>query len=195
VSPSNPYQAPGAQDHGGALAPPGAALKWVYVGGHAAYWVFTFGGLLLTVVLGDAKVARGEGAAMASRLPLAGVPFLPVALIGAAVWLHRAWESVPAAMRYTNQGRWITPGKAIGYLFVPFYNLYWMFVVTQGLCDAVDRTLLERGAQPRAPRGLATAACATQLVPYCNLLVAPILWAIYMSRVDGARRAMVIDRE
>jgi hypothetical protein len=189
----NPYQAPAAQNHTrvGALGPPGAGLKWLYMGGYAGYWLLTVVGILLAVVLPDETRQPVVGATMASTLPLAGVLLLIAGLIGAAVWLYKAWESVPESMRYTSRGRWITPGKAVGHLFVPFYNLYWMFVVAQGLCEALDRTLLAQGAPPRAPRGLATAACTAQIIPYCNLLVAPILWAVYMFQVDGARREMM----
>jgi len=111
--------------------------------------------------------------------------------IASLVWLYQAWSTVPQEMRYSDGGKWVTPGRAIGFLFIPFYNLYWVFVANVGLCEAVNRTLLARGGQPRAPRGLAIAACVAHLVPYCNLLVAPILWAIYMFQVDGARREML----
>jgi len=193
---SNPYQAPGAvnQTGLGTLGPPGAALKWLYLGGHAGYWLFTLAGILLAVVLTDGKSPESQRATLASELPLAGVLFLLVSLVAAAVWLHMAWASVPASMRCTDRGRWITPGKAVGYLFVPVYNLYWMFVANQGLCEAVNRVLLAQGAQPRAPRGLATTACVVQVIPYFNLLVAPILWAVYMFQVDGARREMLNPR-
>ena len=130
----------------------------------------------------------------ATTLPLLGVLFLFLALVAAAVWLYMAWGSVPASMRYTDRGRWVTPGKAVGYLFIPMYNVYWMFVANQGLCEAVDRTLLAQGGMPRAPRGVARAACVAQIIPYCNLLVAPILWAVYMFQVDRARREMVTYR-
>jgi hypothetical protein len=164
------------------------------MGGHAGYWLFALGGILLTAVLTDGKEPQSNAATMASTLPLVGVLFLLLALVAAAVWLYMAWASVPSSMRYTDRGRWITPGKAVGYLFIPFYNLYWMFVANQGLCEAVDRTLLSQGGMARAPRGLARTACTVQIIPYCNLLVAPILWTVYMFQVDRARREMLLPR-
>ena len=176
---------------GSLVAPPGAAMKWLYIGGHAGYWLFAVGGVLLAAALSSDGGTPSDGAAFASMIPLLGVVFLLVALVAAMVWLYKGWESVPGQMRYTDAGRWITPGQAVGYNFIPFYNLYWVFVANLGLCEAINRTLVAQGKQPRAPKGLAIAACVSQLVPYCNLLVGPILWAVYMFMVDGARKEML----
>ncbi len=170
---------------------PGSAMKWLYIAGHAGYWVFAIGGMALTVALTSGGGAASDGATFASLLPAVGVVFILVALVAAMVWLYKAWTSVPEQMRYTDAGKWITPGQAIGYNFIPFYNLYWMFISNLGLCEAINRTLVAQGKQPKAPKGLAIAACVSQLVPYCNLLVGPILWAVYMFMVDTARRDML----
>ncbi|HEX3345018.1 MAG TPA: DUF4328 domain-containing protein [Polyangiaceae bacterium] len=187
----NPYQAPGAMmtSTAGLVDPPGGAMKWLYIAGHAGYWLFAIGGVVAAAALGGG--GSSDAATMASLVPLLGIVFLVVALVAAMVWLHKSWSSVPDQMRYTDAGRWITPGQAVGYNFIPFYNLYWVFVANLGLCEAINRTLVSQGKQPRAPKGLAIAACVSQLVPYCNLLVGPILWAVYMFMVDGARREMM----
>ena len=188
----NPYQAPGGMQVTGALlAPPGGAMKWLYIAGHAGYWLFAVGGVVLTAVLAEPGGRASDASASAAMVPLMGVVFLIVALVAAMVWLHKAWSSVPDQMRYTDAGRWITPGQAVGYNFIPFYNLYWVFVANLGLCEAINRTLVAQGKQPKAPKGLAIAACVSQLVPYCNLLVGPILWAVYMFMVDGARKEVL----
>ena|ERR1019366_6002732 len=188
----NPYQAPGAMQAVGPLVDlPGSAMKWLYIAGHAGYWIFAIAGVALTVAMTSPGGASSDGAAVASFVPLFGVLFIIAALVAAMVWLHKAWSSVPEQMRYTDAGRWITPGQAVGYNFIPFYNLYWVFVSNLGLCEAINRTLAAQGKQPRAPKGLAIAACVSQLIPYCNLLVGPILWAVYMFMVDGARRDML----
>jgi len=166
-------------------------MKWLYIAGHAGYWIFAIGGIAVAAALAQPGGGASDGAALASMLPLIGVVFLLAALVGALVWLYKAWASVPDQMRYTDAGKWITPGQAVGYNFIPFYNLYWIFVANMGLCEAINRTLVAQGKQPKAPRGLAIAACVSQLVPYCNILVGPILWAVYMFMVDSARRDML----
>jgi hypothetical protein len=189
----NPYQAPGGpmQSTGSLAAPPGGAMKWLYIGGLAGYWLFAIGGVVLAAVLAPVGGGSNDRAAFASMLPLMGLVFLILVVVAAMVWLHNAWSSVPEQMRYTDAGKWITPGQAVGYCFIPFYNLYWWFVTSLGLCEAINRTLVAQGKQPKAPKGLAIAASVSQVVPYCNFLVAPILWTVFMFMVDGARKEML----
>lgn len=70
-------------------------------------------------------------------------------------------------------------GKAIGYQFIPYFNLYWIFFSALRLCDRLSLQLRLRGLQARAPRGLVLAACIVTVIPYVNLLIAfPVLWTI-----------------
>jgi hypothetical protein len=70
-------------------------------------------------------------------------------------------------------------GKAIGYQFIPYYNLYWIFFSALRLCDRLTLQLRLRGLRDRAPRGLVLAACIVSVIPYLNLLIAfPVLWTI-----------------
>jgi hypothetical protein len=70
-------------------------------------------------------------------------------------------------------------GKAIGFQFIPYYNLYWIFFSALRLCDRLSLQLQLRGQAPRAPRGLVLAACVCSVIPYFNLLIGiPIMWTI-----------------
>jgi hypothetical protein len=70
-------------------------------------------------------------------------------------------------------------GKAIGYQFIPYYNLYWIFFSALRLCDRLTLQLSLRGLRERAPRGLVLAACIVTVIPYLNMLIAiPVLWTI-----------------
>jgi serine/threonine protein kinase len=55
--------------------------------------------------------------------------------------LYKAWEMLPIELART------TPGKAVGYLFIPFYNLYWCWKVLPGLASDYSRYLRETGSQ------------------------------------------------
>lgn len=186
-NPYGPPQAPLGQP-GGMLSPPGGAMKWLFIAGHGGCFLFTFAGGILNAML---PASQGGGVTFGNMV--AGVGALPLILvpIAAFVWLYKSWACVPPDMRYTDGGKFVSPRAAVGKMFIPFYNLYWTFVASVGLCEAINRSLVQRGAVPSAPKPLAIAACIVNLVPYCNLLVGPILWLVLMFMVDGAKRDLV----
>jgi hypothetical protein len=70
-------------------------------------------------------------------------------------------------------------GEAIGYQFIPFYNLYWIFFSSLRFCDRLTLQLRLRGLRDRAPRGLVLAACIVGLIPYVGFLLGMfIFWTI-----------------
>lgn len=55
------------------------------------------------------------------------------------VFIHRMWASIqgsPARM---------TPGQAVGYLFIPLFNIYWIFQVFWGFARDYNSMLYRRG--------------------------------------------------
>ena len=69
-------------------------------------------------------------------LSLISVSLYPIAVIIATVFsclvLHKLWSLIPADKART------TPGKAIGFLFIPLFNFYWNFVAIHGLAKALN---------------------------------------------------------
>lgn len=57
------------------------------------------------------------------------------------ILLYKIWETLPASYRK------ITPGKAVGFMFIPFYNFYWVF---ENYISLV-RGYYEYGKQTRKP--------------------------------------------
>lgn len=53
--------------------------------------------------------------------------------------IYRAWEAIQDGNAYT------TPGKAVGFLFIPFFNLYWIFRAWYGFARDYNR-YIERHA-------------------------------------------------
>ncbi len=85
-----------------------------------------------------------------------------MSLIPTAMWcilLYRYWRLIPPERAVT------TPGKAVGFLFIPVFNLYWMFVSLVGLGNAFDREGVCRRAGATA-----TAYCVT-LLCLCGVVV------------------------
>lgn len=96
------------------------------------------------------------------------------------VYLGRLWKALQHGRART------TPGKAVGLLFVPFFNLYWIFVAIYGLAQDWNRitsryTDLSRG--PKLNEGMFLAYCC------CSILFPPgalVLWFPVMLQVCRA---------
>lgn len=65
---------------------------------------------------------------------------IPAAVFYALI-LHRAWSSVQDGVTS------VPPGKAVGFCFIPFFNLYWNFVAHVGLVKEINRIAEARGRQ------------------------------------------------
>lgn len=91
---------------------PAVVLYCVSSAANLADYVFDL--LLLLNLAGDMETAD----ALVGFLG----PIDPLALIFAALLLFRCWKALPEAHRKT------TPGKAVGFLFIPLFNFYWVFV-------------------------------------------------------------------
>jgi hypothetical protein len=54
------------------------------------------------------------------------------------ILLYRYWELIQDGNPQT------TPGKAVGFCFIPFFNFYWNFVAIRGLAQDMNRYCRER---------------------------------------------------
>lgn len=141
-------------------------------------------GLVLTVI---AIVLMPRAAAQAETNPTltfillglvgVGILCLVIAQILQLMTLHRAWKCLSLA------GATVSPGAAVGLLFVPFYNLYWIFRAYHGLSrewNHITSAYDETRAAPRMPEGLFLAYCITSLVfaPVALILAFPVMSAM-----------------
>jgi hypothetical protein len=97
-------------------------------------------------------------------LGLAGVCWI-FAAIYQLMLLYRAWACLQPGRPRT------TPGAAVGMLFIPFYNLYWIFVAWYGLAQDWNKIMARHEDLRLAPRmgeGLFLAMCI------CSLVFAPV---------------------
>ena len=85
--------------------------------------------------------------------------------------LHKLWSLIP-----THKAR-TTPGKAIGFLFVPVFSLYWDFIAIYGLAIALNTETGRRSVNEVA-----------SFIFCCSVVVAEVagLWAIIEEREDQA---------
>lgn len=78
------------------------------------------------------------------------------------VLLYKMWDQAQAI---TDRS---TPGRAVGFLFIPFFNFYWQFVAYLHLARAMNTRLAQIGA-PRKLRigdGLVIAACILTILSF-----------------------------
>lgn len=103
------------------------------------------------------------------------------------VFVYRMWAALPPYSGRT------TPGAAVGLMFVPLYNMYWVFQVYLGWTQDYNRMAYAEDAPlPRMPEGLAMTLCIMTLlsmIPYIGMLfslVNLVLMPIFVAKAcDG----------
>lgn len=117
---------------------------------------------------------------------LAVLLFIPMvcSTVVMAVLIHKMWSSIQDGAPRT------TPGKAVGVLFIPLSNYYWVFQALWGWTrDFNAYTVAKTLRAPRMPEGLARAICilaVVSIIPFVGIATSianVILMTIFVSRV------------
>ena len=83
-------------------------------------------------------------------------------------------------------------GRAIGFCFIPFYNLYWIFFTYRRLCLRIDEQRNLYGLPPSNLSGMATTACIFQIIPYLNALIGyTIITPIFLGQMQSSVNQLV----
>lgn len=141
------------------------------------------GGTLLQAIAG----MDGDEAAAAGVAVLFLVPAILCAIFS-AILHYKCWAAMPEGFAR------MTPGKAVGYLFIPCFNLFWVFPTFGGLgsdCAALARAKGLRGHDGLGGLGVAFAVVvcvelALGWVPGLGLLLSIaefILWILFYQGV------------
>jgi hypothetical protein len=80
----------------------------------------------------------------------------------------------------------ITGGAAVGFLFVPFYNLYWLFKMQLLLVKRINFQFKLRNQPPPLSASLATIACIGSCIPFIQYISFLIIFPIYYYQVQTA---------
>lgn len=105
--------------------------------------------------------------------------------------LQQFWKIVPEDIAR------ITPGKAVGFIFIPFFNFYWVFVAYFGLGKDMNEALRQRGIQYQVNEILGITFCILVIsaailsmisyLGYWLFLAANIVMVLFFKSVkDGA---------
>lgn len=96
-----------------------------------------------------------------------------IVLIGATVFMfmliYQLWKVIPPQLART------TPGKAVGFSFIPFFNFYWVFIAYHGLGIDMNKTLRQHGIPYQVNESLGLTVCiliCVSIIPYIGNLVA-----------------------
>ena len=83
-------------------------------------------------------------------------------------------------------------GRALGFCFIPFFNLYWIFFSYRRLCLRVDEQRELYGLPPSNLKGLATAACIFQIIPYLNIFIGcTIITPLFLGKMQSSVNELV----
>jgi hypothetical protein len=144
------------------------------------------GGLIAAIVLfaiGSAVISGGEEAGGA----LMAIGYLPMiySMVIVYVLIYKIWAAIQGPTART------TPGKAVGFMFIPIFNIYWLFQVIWGWAKDYNALIAQRGISgPQASEGLGLATCIIALIP-CVSVITPILMLIFFNAaIDGANAVM-----
>ena len=85
------------------------------------------------IVADQALLLRG------GLIVLLGTAFFIISAIIGYVLLYKAWQAIQDGQART------TPGKAVGYLFIPFYNFYWIFIAFWGWAKDCNAYISSKG--------------------------------------------------
>jgi hypothetical protein len=125
------------------------------------------------------------------------VALAALTLVGALVLfyvlLYKAWNQIQDGHARTSAG------KAVGFLFIPFFNLYWLFVAIYGLAWDLHNYVARRRLYGRhnllpypVSPGLGLACCILMicnLIPFLNFVTVPatlIVLVIWLGAVRSA---------
>ena len=146
------------------------------------YLGFTIAGIVLMFFLVIVAIAASAGGmddeAVGVMAAFMGILFLGTmipALVFFCQTLYLSWQAIDD----DNFAR-TTPGRAVGFLFIPFFNLYWIFVAYHGLAQDLNQYISRHNlaSARRANEGTALAYCILNIL--CNIPIINYLALIPM---------------
>jgi len=163
---------------------PGWGLAGTWIALSTLTWIFGFVALALVLDAGS-RISDREAVPILISFGLDLLLMIPATILY-LVWLYKAWAAVP------EQYRSATPGAAVGFLFIPFYNYYWVFRALPGLSASIRRAreAVDPGRTGSAGFGIGVTAAVILIIPYVNMIAWPfvLIWVIL---ANGAKNRML----
>lgn len=134
------------------------------------YLILVWGGFALFIA--GIMQSKDNTYAMALLIP-SGLVCMISGYIYSLICLFRCWDVLQGFTARTSAG------KAVGLLFIPIYNLYWVFVSLKGLAGDANEFLENRGQKRKISEGLSILTGILFVIPYINCFV-PVCISILM---------------
>ena len=158
-----------------------------HIGSTGIYLSFLFGGLLVCFLGGVISAENDETGGVIIGL---GVIAVIIAMIYFFVLLYQVWRFVINESQSNNLVPSIeTPGKAVGYCFIPFYNFYWVFQVFGKFPKDFNVLSAKKGSNKVMSEGLGSAIpilVIISIIPFIGYVTAfinfLILYPIFISQ-------------
>lgn len=124
-------------------------------------------------------------------LSLVAFPVMILQLVFTSILHYQLWSAVPVDSRST------TPGKAVGFLFIPFFNLYWYFPSYVGLSRSIESATGKPAANGLAVSYavLSVLSWFTGVIPYVGFLFGVahfVVWLLFVLSVSKAVNTRIL---
>ncbi|MFO0551862.1 MAG: hypothetical protein U0271_25975 [Polyangiaceae bacterium] len=144
--------------------------------------------------------ALGQGTPIEEQPTDAVLPWLVAALVLLLValllrmfaaicellWLERTWANLPETLRKVGPIDKVNGAMIIGLSLVPGLAWVWKLGVVLGIADGFERIRSHTPFRARIPRRLGMSAVIAGWVPGLNVYLAPFLWEVFATHIDGA---------
>ena len=108
-------------------------------------------------------------------------------------FIYKGWEAVP------ENSRGLKPWKAIGQLFIPLFNLYWVFVAIKDLPKELNAYIQKNGVQtPLLSESMAlwiSILVILMVIPWLDFFVAIALWIIAIIFMNNLKKTLIAIAE
>jgi len=164
-----------------------SAIRATQVDAGAATRNFGNVGVLIALILVDIflvgfgifSVEAGEDSAI--PILIIGIVLSIVADIYFIVLLYRIWKfAINESRRYNLVPSIDTPGKAVGFLFIPFFSLYWVFKAFGKLPKDLNAIAKVKGSSTTMSEGIGTSLAMMSIlsiIPFVGYVTA-IIWIV-----------------
>ncbi len=151
-------------------------------GGSMGLWSALFFGGILCIILGiimsgvlsPTKEATPNETKILTGFSVAAIGYFCIlfSAILIYIYLYRAWKCLQPG------GATVSPGKAIGFLFIPFFNIYWFFIAFGSLPRQWNHITSSYSNTQNAPRLTMSAFICLLLIP----VIGQIIWMIQITK-------------